>query len=191
MGEVTDNELLNRMKKGDTGALGVLYVRYAPSVTQFALRFIHVREEVDDLTHNIFIKLWEHREDLTDVNSLKGYLFNMTKNSIFKIFRHRQVVKDWENSERNKNENEISDGESVVTTEDLIQMIDLLISRMPDLQRKIFCMSRYENMTYNEIGEKLGVSPKTVQRYIGLALSEIRKLMNVMLFFTALDVIVK
>ena len=110
----------------------------------------------------------------------------MTRNAIFKVFRHRKVVEEWESEAKRDSVWDIYDGESKVTTDDLLEMIDLKIANMPEMQRKIFCMSRYENMTYNEIADKLGVSPKTVQRYIGLALADLRKLMQVMLVFMSM-----
>lgn len=187
MSEVSDNELIERMRGGDTGALGILYMRYAPSVSNFAYRFIRVREDVDDITHNIFCSLWENRESLKDIESLKAYLFQMTRNAIFKEFRHQQVVSEYESEVGNdKNEN-YYDGEKVVTTSDLLEMIDLMISNMPETQRVAFRMSRYEHKTYAEIAEHLGVSQKTVQYYISQALAELRRLTEAMLIFTTLD----
>lgn len=187
MSEVSDNELIERMRGGDTGALGILYMRYAPSVSNFAYRFIRVREDVDDITHNIFCSLWENRESLKDIESLKAYLFQMTRNAIFKEFRHQQVVSEYESEVGNdKNEN-YYDGEKVVTTSDLLEMIDLMISNMPEPQRVAFRMSRYEHKTYAEIAEHLGVSQKTVQYYISQALAELRRLTEAMLIFTTLD----
>ena len=187
MSEVSDNELIERMRGGDTGALGILYMRYAPSVSNFAYRFIRVREDVDDITHNIFCSLWENRESLKDIESLKAYLFQMTRNAIFKEFRHQQVVSEYESEVGNdKNEN-YYDGEKVVTTSDLLEMINLMISNMPEPQRVAFRMSRYEHKTYAEIAEHLGVSQKTVQYYISQALAELRRLTEAMLIFTTLD----
>lgn len=187
MEEASDRELLERMRAGDTGALGILYMRYAPSVSDFAYRFIRVKEDIDDITHNIFCSLWENRESLHDVDSLKAYLFSMTRNAIFKAFRHRRIVTDYENSVREENGEGFSDGERVVTTADLLEMIDLLVARMPEPQRTAFRMSRYENMTYAEIAEKMGISPKTVQYYISQALAELRKAAEVMLVFASFD----
>lgn len=185
--EHTDQELLRRMQSGDTGALGVLYVRYASKVSDFAMRFIHDKAEVDDITHNIFYSLWENRAKLDDVESLKAYLFMMTRNAIFMVFRHRRIAEEWAADTRSSVEKEFSDGEKIVTTADLLEMIDLMISNMPELQQKIFRMSRYDHLTYNEIAEKLNMSPKSVQRYIGLALAELRKLIETMLIFTTFD----
>lgn len=183
--EATDQELIERMKQGDTGALGILYMRYAPAVSNFAFGFMHVREDADDITHNIFCALWDARENLEDVVSMKAYLFTMTRNAIFKFIRHQKIVMDYESEVKESSKEGFSDGERIVTTADLLAMIDLKISQMPDKQQQAFRMSRYDNMTYTEIAERLGISQKTVQYYIGQALADLRKLTDVMLIFTA------
>ncbi len=187
MSEVSDNELLDRMRGGDTGALGILYMRYAPSVSNFAYRFIRVREDIEDITNNIFFSLWENRRKLEDVESLKAYLFQMTRNAIFKHLRHRQVVSDYESEVTGDTQEDYVDGENVVTTSDLLEMIELMLSEMPEAHREAFRLSRFEHKTYAEIAEHLGVSPKTVQYYIGHVLAELRKLAEAMLIFTTFD----
>lgn len=82
MSEIPDNELIERM-------------RYAPSVSKFAYSFIRVREDVDDITHNVFCSLWDSRDSLSDMESLKAYLFKMTRNAIFKVFRHQHIVSEY------------------------------------------------------------------------------------------------
>ena len=187
MSELTDNQLLERMCAGDTGALGVLYMRYAPSVSNFAYRFIRVREDVDDITHNIFYSLWENRDSIRNAESLKSYLFMMTRNAIFKSFKHNRVRLEYEAEIKCDINDQSTDGETLVSTKDLLEMIELLIAQMPEKQRAAFRMSRYEHKTYEEIAEVLGVSPKTVQYYISQTLAELRKLTEVMLIFTTLD----
>lgn len=187
MSEVTDNELIERMRRGDTGALGILYMRYAPSVSNFAYRFIRVREDIDDITHNIFCSLWENREALKNPDSLKSYLFMMTRNAIFKAYKHQKIVRDYEEVVKDETAEESTDGERLVTTKDLLELIELMVSQMPEKQREAFRMSRYQNMTYDEIAEKLDVSRKTVQHYISQALAELRKLTEAMLIFTTFD----
>lgn len=183
MESTSDNELLMRMHAGDTGALGVIYMRYSVAVSDFAYRFIRNREEVADITHNIFCKLWEERLDLKDVRSLKNYLFSMTRNAIFNELRHQKVVNQWETDILLTEADKYTDAESSISTADILEMINLHIERMPELRRRIFCMSRYDNLSHAEIAEKLNVSQKTVEYHIGIALKELRKLLQVMLIF--------
>ncbi len=183
MEQLSDNDLILRMRNGDTGALGVLYMRYSAAVSEFAFRFIRNREEVADITHNIFCKLWDERSTLHNVYEMKGYLFSMTRNAIFNELRHRKVVCEWETEVKLTGDIHCDDTDSAISTSDLLEMINLHIEHMPDLRRRIFCMSRYENMTHAEIAEKLNVSQKTVEYHIGIALKELRKLLKVMLIF--------
>lgn len=184
---LNDRELLERLRGGDTGALGILYLRYAGKVADFAMRFIHDKAEVDDITHNIFYSLWENREKMDGVDSLKAYLFMMTRNAIFMVFRHRRIESEWAEESRIESGKDVSDGEKIVTTADMLEMIELKISEMPETQQKIFRMSRYDHLTYNEIAAKMELSPKTVQKYIGQALAELRRLVETMLVFTTFD----
>lgn len=183
----TDSELLQRMRNGDTGALGILYIRYSASVNEFALRFIGEKTEAEDITHNVFVQLWDHRSAMNDVESFKAYLFRMTKNRIFKFFRHKSIVKEWESNVLATGKESFTDTETQIETSEIIELIDLKISQMPEKQRQIFCMSRYENLTYAEIAEKLDISPKSVQRYISLALADLRNLLNILILFTSIE----
>lgn len=187
MNGLDDDELLKRMRDGDTAALGMLYVRYAPSVSDFAARFMGKNDEISDVTHNIFCTLWDNRQSISNIDSLKAYLFRMTRNAIFQAYRHRQVVNEYQSDFLKTNDDTTPDLEAVITTADLLEMINLRIEQMPEIQRRIFRMSRYEKKTYAEIAQETGLSAKSVQRYISLALAELRKLVEVMLVFTIFD----
>lgn len=77
----------------------------------------------------------------------------------------------------------VPETENRVSTDDLLEMIDVAVRNMPEQRRRVFCMSRYENMSYNDIAEALNISPKTVQYHISGALAELRKLLSAMAFF--------
>ena len=53
-------------------------------------------------------------------------------------------------------------------------MIDLAVRNMPEQRRRVFCMSRYENMSYNDIAEALNISPKTVETHKYSVLTKLR-----------------
>ena len=167
--------LLRKLREGDTEALDILYLRYAAKVRDFAFRLLGDSVEAEDITHDIFLKVWEQRKTLGNVVSFRGYLFRMTRNAIFNAFKHRQV--------ESKYQARAADTDDRVSTNDLMEMIDLAVSNMPEQRRKVFCMSRYEDMSYNDIAEALHISPKTVQYHISGALAELRKLLSAIAFF--------
>lgn len=187
MDNISDNELIERMRAGDSYALGTLYVRYSAAVKDFASKFIEVRQDVDDITHNIFVSLWENRDKIEHIDSLKAYLFTMTRNSILKIYRHNRIRHEYESSLDIDAEIKDSDPERTIATADLIAMIKLKIMEMPEMQRKAFCLSRFEHKTYAEIADELGISVKMVQYYIGKTLKQLRPLIQSMLIFASFE----
>ena len=162
--------LLDRLGRGDIDALDTLYVRYAPRVYDFALRFLKNETEAEDVTQDIFLQVWDNRSLMGQVLSIRAYLFRMTRNAIFNRFETREAELSVDPGRR-------------ITTEDLLEMIELAIENLPEQCRRVFKMSRYEHLSYNEIAERLGISPHTVQFHISEALSRLRKLMPALLFF--------
>lgn len=178
--------LLKRLRDSDTEALDLLYLTYAPKVRDFAFRLLRDATEAEDITHDIFLRIWEQRATVGNILSFKGYLFRMTRNAVFNAFKRRQVRSRYRSERAAGTEGGgIADtpADERVTTEDLLEMIDLVVKNMPEQRRRIFCMSRYENLSYNDIAQQLDISPKTVQYHISGALAELRKLLSAIAFF--------
>ena len=182
-----EKDILRRVSGGDSDAFRLIFLKYAPRVEAFAMKMLKNIHEAQDVSQNIFTKLWMQRSELAGVRSLNAYLFRMTRNAIFQAYRHRQVVNEYQSDFLKTNDDTTPDLEAVITTADLLEMINLRIEQMPEIQRRIFRMSRYEKKTYAEIAQETGLSAKSVQRYISLALAELRKLVEVMLVFTIFD----
>ena len=162
--DISDSRLLNLMQRGDTDALGVLYVRYSAQVRNFAMGFLQNEGDADDVTHDVFVNLWQQRDEISDIESLKAYLFTMTRNAIFSIFRHRRIAET------------SSETEEKITTTDLLELVQLTIDSMPEQRRRIFTMSRFDHLTYDEIAGALGISRKTVEYHMSQALARLRKI---------------
>lgn len=175
--------ILKKLREGDSEALDILYLRYASKVRDFAFRLLRDRTGAEDITHDIFLKVWEQRRSMGSVLSFKGYLFRMTRNAIFNAFKHRQVEYRYQAQAGAAERPEAPATDERVSTDDLLAMIDLAVSNMPEQRRRVFRMSRYENMSYNDIAEALDISPKTVQYHISGALAELRKLLSTIAFF--------
>lgn len=175
--------ILKKLRKGDSEALDILYLRYASKVRDFAFRLLRDRTGAEDITHDIFLKIWEQRASMGHVVSFKGYLFRMTRNAIFNAFKHRQVEFRYQAQADAADRPEAPGTDERVSTDDLLAMIELAVSNMPEQRRRVFRMSRYENMSYNDIAEALDISPKTVQYHISGALAELRKLLSAISFF--------
>ncbi len=180
---IDDNELLRLIQRGDTVALGMLYVRYSARVKAFAMGFVHNGIDADDITHDVFFNLWQQRESINDIASLKAYLFRMTRNAIFSIYRHRHIADAYLAKMKENVQEASNETEDKIATADLLELVNLIINDMPEQRRRIFTMNRFDNKTYDEIATELGISRKTVEYHISQALIQLRKINRLMLFF--------
>lgn len=175
--------ILKKLRDGDSEALDILYLRYASKVRDFAFRLLKDRTDAEDVTHDIFLKIWEQRRGLGAVLSFRQLSVPHDAASHLQCLQAPAGRVQISGGNRSCGESRRAQADESVSTDDLLEMIDLAVRNMPEQRRRVFCMSRYENMSYNDIAEALNISPKTVQYHISGALAELRKLLSAMAFF--------
>lgn len=173
---MNEKDTLFNLSQGDVKALDILYVAYAPLVRNWCFAILKNNAEAEDLTQDIFLRIWNYREDLNEVRSFKSYLFRTTNNAVLNKIREKNVRLMFARS-RSGDALIEEDASSLTDTADLLNKIKIALEGMSDLRKRIFKMSRFEDKTYQEIAESLKISPKTVQYHISCALAELRKLM--------------
>ena len=131
--------ILKKLRDGDSEALDILYLRYASKVRDFAFRLLKDRTDAEDVTHDIFLKIWEQRRGLGAVLSFRGYLFRMTRNAIFNAYKHRQVESKYQAETGAAESPAAPQADESVSTDDLLEMIDLAVRNMPEQRRRVFC----------------------------------------------------
>ena len=175
--------MLQGLLHDDCKAFDELYMRYAPHVEAFAFCLLKNRSEAEDLAHDIFLKIWENRHDVGLVRSFRSYLFRMTRNAVFDIFEHNHVRIRYERQCLRMEDFISEDVAARVATEDLLMIIEMAVEQMPEQRRRVFRMSRYERCSHQEIARELGISTKTVEYHIRMALAELRKIIGIIAFF--------
>ena len=182
---MTEEQAVTLLSKEDNHeAYSYLYEMYWSKVYNFARLYISSIEDAKEIVQIVFVKLWETRAFLKENESLKGYLFIITRNIIFNQKR-RSFNEDFYKSSvldayTEDNINDACEAEEKMYAMELSRFIDALIQSLPERQRDCFMLSRVEKMTYREIGERLGISERTVEVHIVRALKYLKK--NIILF---------
>lgn len=167
-----DSELLTAMKQGDIKAYNALFKRYYPSLCIYCSRFIGV-EEVEDIVQEVMVWLWEKKTEIQFDTSLNAYLYKMVYNrSLNQNLRNEKKV-HVENSFHQRLE-EDARYQDVYGMEELRQVTNDAIERLPILYREAFMMHRLDGKSYKEIAEQLQISPKTVDYRIQQSLRLLR-----------------
>lgn len=167
-----DNELIERLRKGDENALDLLFKKYWRSLFVSAFNLLDDRSICEDIVQDIFIQLWTKRTEIEITVSLKAYLFASMRYAVYRqiklgkargdIFEHTDLVA-----------NDLSPYE-ILVHKDFLTKVDAVIYSLPDKCREVYRLSREEQLSHKEISERLNISPKTVETHITKALKHLR-----------------
>lgn len=171
-----DNEellLVKRLKCGEEAAWRSLYRQHYVFLCNVADGFVHDDFTAESLVNDMLVHLYEIRKDLILNMSLRAYLFMAVRNRCLNWLRQRPekrlacdiLAADYESA------NSFSDPDSELIGRELQDVIMRAVDRLPDECRRVFCMSRFDNKTYKDIANELGVSINTVRYHIKNALS--------------------
>lgn len=180
----SEREDILLLKMGDESAFERLYRRYWAKVYHYAGLFIRNPAEQEDLTQQVFLKIWEIRRQLDEERSLDGLLFIITRNFTFNTYRQSL------NQEAVRRAEELAceyaaahDVSSNIEAKSLESYISQLVECLPPRQREAFLLSRSEGLTYNEIAGRMGISVKAVEKHISLALKFIKSNLFLLVLF--------
>jgi len=156
--------LLQQVAKGDENAFAGLVRLYWKNIYAHALSWVRSAEEAEELTQDIFLKVWHAREQITRIENFENWLFIISRNTIVSAVRKKlnrpTFIQEQEMEERSLRPDALS--ESRQHYQVLLNGIGLL----PEKRQEVFRMSRLEGLTHEQIAERLGIHKDTVAQYI-------------------------
>ena len=166
--------LVRELAAGNEKAFRKLYDIYRNPIYGYSLSLLKSKDRAEEITQEVFIKLWEIRERLDPSKSFKSFLFTTTRNMIFNMFK--KAVNDVRLQEELLLYKEQSHNptEKIIREADLDQIKQEAIDMLPPRRKLIFEMSRNEGKSYEDIGRELGISTSTVKTQMSKALETIR-----------------
>lgn len=172
--EKTDPELVLLLTQDDEAAFSELYVRYKDKLRYFCLSLLKSGEEADDIVQEIFIRIWESRSFINPDLSFSSFLYTLARNRILNYFRDADIDMKVKQILALKNPTEENVIESDMIYAEYKNMLYEAIETLSPQRKKIFNMSREENLSHKEIAAQLGISVNTVQEHISESLRSIK-----------------
>lgn len=167
-----DTLYIKELVLGSHDAFRCLFMNYFPKVKYFINHLTKSEIIAEELAQDVFMRIWESREQLGCVESFNSYVYRMAKNMALNYLRRKYVEESY--LEEYEGETELTiEGELYAREIKLLEQ--LTVSRMPRKRKAIYEMSRKEGLTNDEIASRMGISKKTVENHLNLALKEIRK----------------
>lgn len=168
-------------KIDDIAAFEQLFNDRYLSVKQFVTNLINSEEDANDITQDVFIAIWSTPRIWKDNLHPEGYIYNMAKYRAIDFVRHRnteqeylkRILKEWMEKDLMEPEN---DAIALLYYKDICDLLKLLIADFPEQRKRIFLLSRFKHLSNQEIADKLGITIRTVEHQIYLALTELKKI---------------
>ena len=169
-----DKELVSRISRGDRLAFKILHDKCWDDIYGVALGFLKSPDWVQDVIQDVFMKLWIRREKLGVIDDLRAYIFIMARNELITAIKSKARLDDLNRKYRQPLADEFLLPDQALDLKELESLVADAVSDLPEIQRKIFRLTRIQGLSHEEIAERLGIARKTVANNITRALNQIR-----------------
>ena len=182
--EMDFDDIVVRISRSDRAAFDELYRRLYPLLVNYAGLMVS-RETARDIVQDVFFKMWQGRKGLLPESSgggnIRSFLLKSTYNAAISVIRHNLSVLNYRDKYSREIENYYSAYDvdrneilRVLYSRDIRSRIDSAVSKLPPRCREVFLLSYIENLSNQEISERLGLSLSTVENHIHNALVRLR-----------------
>ncbi len=169
-----NSDLILQLKKGNENAYAYLVDTYNHKLCLYANSLTNDISISEDIVQNVFIKVWERRDNLKVDFSIKSYLYKSVYNACINEYKKNQSVTALERKHIEELDRIVEDKDEAAL-ERLIGLVKEAIQELPPKCKEIFLLSKKEGLTNIEISEYLNLSKNTIERQINIAFSKIRE----------------
>jgi RNA polymerase sigma-70 factor (family 1) len=171
------SELVKRLRASDHSAFKIVFDTWQESIFKFLYYKTNDTQLAEDLLQDVFLKFWNARVALDENQSIKNYLYTIADNLVLNQWRHLKVVARHEREhEHERKEVSVTDNPQFVLEEkEWHARLQHAIDTLPEKPRIVFLMSRMEDLSYQEIADRLSISIKTVESHMVKALKLLRQ----------------
>lgn len=171
----TDQELATKLKGGDSIAFELLFYKYKNKVKGFVCKLAPTRIAADEIVQEVFVRVWINKKRINPDKEFQSYLFTIAKNLVLDqlksaVNRRLYFVDDM--FQKDLLIDDVSEESFAIEHEERLMK---LLEQIPERRREIFCLNKFEGLSYKQIALRLNISENTVDSQIRNALDYIRK----------------
>lgn len=161
----TEKELLRRLKEGDREAFDTIYEQWGGYIYNFTCKTLFNKSLAEDITQELFLRLWEHRAQIDEERNFQAWLFTVARNLVYK--EGRRMLLNSAFIDVVQKEGPRTGGGN--TTDDMVNLsftseyIAQLIEQMPPARKRIYILNKQDGLSVREIALRLNLSEKTIE----------------------------
>ena len=170
-----EKDVLYRVAEGDRDAFRRLYGHYFKVVQRYISLFVSSKDNLDELTQDVFVRIWEKRERLAGVESFRGYLFMLTRNMVFNYIRSLRMQQRTSELTETIESTGVPHAEHELLYKQYYTIAVEGMGKLPPGRRKILKMSIEDGLTLDEIAVKLNITRAGVKKQLYAATAFVRQ----------------
>jgi len=182
----TDKQLFEAVCEGNERAFQHIFTRFYPRMISFAGMMVKSRDAAEEIVQEVFIRLWEQRELLSEVKSPENYLFIVIRNQALNHLRAAAKEQNRREQLWEALQQRVADDSTTLEMLEADQFFEQIVARLTPQQQLVFRMSRTEGYSHQQIADQLHLSKETVKKHIANSLTQLRSYLKhfrqVMLF---------
>lgn len=172
--ELAEHALIGQLSQQSEAAFEQVFKEYYKALHAYASSLLRDEANAEEMVQQVFFKLWDRAGNLQIAGSIAAYLYRAVHNECLNFLKHQKVkAKHQLHVAYRAREAERSSAD-VFADPDLQKKIQEAMDSLPEQCRTIFQMSRFEDLKYREIAERMQLSVKTVENQMGKALKIMR-----------------
>jgi RNA polymerase sigma-70 factor (ECF subfamily) len=172
---MTDEQAMLAVKNGNLDKASILYERYKNRVYGFFLRRGADSETAEDLSQQVFYRMLQYKESYREGNLFAAWLFRIARNLLSDYYLSESKRKHTDLSALKQYQ---SDATERMEAEEQREQLRNALGQLPDDQREVLLLSRYEELRYEEIGQLMGISVANVKVKVHRAIKQLRLSMS-------------
>jgi RNA polymerase sigma-70 factor (ECF subfamily) len=164
-------EILKELAEGSESAFRKLFHSWQPFLASHIYRITESAEITEEIVQDVFLKIWQARETLGEIQHFKAYLLVVSKNHALNTLR--KIARDFTRQQEYIQTRSVS--EEPESSEAYFSLIDEAIEKLSPRQKEIFVLSRHHKKSYGQIALELGIGKESVKTHLGLAVKRITR----------------
>ena len=182
---MTDNDIIKLILQGDREKFSLLVERYQPMVFRTCMGFLHNKDDADDLTQDIFIRVYQSLPRFKYKSAFSTWLYRISINASLNKVRKstgnpfiQSLDRIFGSGEYNHSEFNISDmenPESIIIKNEHVEWVQKALDTLPENQRTAIILSKYDDLSQKEIAEIMNTTEGAVEALIQRAKANLRK----------------
>jgi RNA polymerase sigma-70 factor (ECF subfamily) len=181
--ELENESIGTLLAQRDEAAFEQMFKTHFKRLHAYAFTILRDEIQAEEMVQQVFFKLWERNENLSLTGSVSSYLYRAVHNESLNYIKHQKVRSNHQLNVAYSMKNEVEHPAKKIMASELEKKIHSALNELPEQCRTIFQMSRFDELKYREIADKLGISIKTVESQMSKALRLLRvKLVDFLIF---------